>query len=135
MRPIALLLLLACGACADQAPTTIVGRYVRQQVTARDDPSWRGVVGEWSQEYRSDGRLIVHGAGGMDVESQYRLDGDVLTLNDIGGSGACRTQGIDAGSARYRVHFSGDIVRFDALQDACIGRRSVMTTHALHRVR
>jgi len=135
MRPIALLpLLLACAACSDTGQPGIVGQYVRQPLSARDDPSWRGVVGEWQQEYRSDGHLIVHGAG-MDIDSLYRLDGDILTLDDIAGSGACRAQGIDAGSARYRVHFDGDSVRFDALHDECVGRRSVMTTHQLRRVR
>lgn len=104
MRPIALLpLLLACAACADQAPPTLVGRYVRQPLTARVDPSWRGIIGEWRQEYRAGGHLIARGPGGMSVDSLHRLDGDFLTLHDLAGSASCHASGIDSSSARYRA--------------------------------
>jgi hypothetical protein len=128
------LLVCLCGACAP-APPSIVGSYARDRVNARDDPDWRGLVGEWRAEYRSDGHLIVHGANGLDVDSRYRLDGDVLTLTDLGGSASCRDEGVDYASGRYRIRLSGDQLRFEVLRDECTGRRSVITSHPLRRLR
>jgi hypothetical protein len=42
------------AACAKPAPPALIGRYVQQTFTARDDPSWRGVVGDWIHEFRSE---------------------------------------------------------------------------------
>src|ERR1041385_3346427 len=78
-------LVVLSAACAKPAPPTLVGRYVRQTFIARDDPSWRGVVGDWIHEFRGDGRLIVRQVGGMGIESRYWLDGDILTITDLSG--------------------------------------------------
>jgi hypothetical protein len=126
---------LACAACAAPAtPTDLVGRYVQARVNATDAPAWRALVGDWTHEYRADGHLIVQQIGGMHIETRYRIDGDILTLDDIGGSGSCRPLGVDVGSARYRVHFIAGGVRFEALRDECMGRRTGMTIHPWLRV-
>lgn len=133
---LSLLLALAGTACSVPAPPpSIIGLYARARIHARDDPDWRGVIGDWSAEYRRDGHLIVHGANGLTVDSRYRLDRDVLTLTDVDGSGSCRLDGIDTASGRYRVHFIGDELHFDVLRDECAGRRSVILSHPLRRVR
>ena len=131
------LVLSLCCACtpAPQATPSIVGHYVRLRVNARDDPDWSGIVGDWSAEYRNDGHLIVHGANGLTVDSRYRLEGDVLTLTDIDGSGSCRLDGVDDASGRYRIRFVGDELHFSVLRDECGGRRSVITSHPLRRLR
>ena len=112
-----------------------MGRYVRARVEARDRPDWRGIVGDWRAEYRGDGHLLVHGANGLTVESLWRLDGDALTLSDVEGSAACRLDGVDTASGRYRIQFLGDELRLTVLRDECAGRRSVIESHPLRRVR
>ena len=129
-----LLLVFLLGACAPPAGPRLVGRYVQQPFTARDEPSWRGVVGSWTHEFRSDGLLIVQQTGGMTIESRYRLDGDILTITDLSGSGSCRHFGSDAASARYRVRFDGDLLRYEPLLDECTPRRTGMTVHPWRRV-
>ena len=127
-----LLLLAACGA---SPPPVLVGYYVRDRVNARDDPEWRGLVGAWHSEYRSDGHLIVHGPGGMTVDSLWRLDGDVLTLADATGSGSCRLDGVDVASGRYRVRWNGDELHLEPLRDECDSRREMIQRFPLRRVR
>lgn len=132
MRAIIILVALVpmLAACTHSVPQPgIVGRYVQAHIGARDAPAWRAIVGDWIHEYRSDGHLIVQQVGGLRIDTQYRLDGDILTLDDVGGSGSCRHLGIDVGSARYRVHFLRDGVRYETLRDECPGRRTGMTIH------
>jgi hypothetical protein len=126
-------LIVLFAGCAKAAPPTLVGRYQQQTFTARDDPSWRGVVGDWTHEFRADGRLIVRHTGGMGIEARWRLDGDVLTITDLSGSGSCRHFGSDSASARYRVHLDGDLLRYEPLRDECTPRRSGMTIHPWRR--
>jgi len=138
MRILPFLLALVGTACSTTAPpdaTALVGRYMRARINARDDPDWRGIVGDWQAEYRGDGHLIVRGAHGLDVDSLWSLAGDVLTLTDMAGSGACRLDGVDAASGRYRIRFIGDELHFVVLRDECAGRRSVLLTHPLRRIR
>ena len=130
-----LLIASALAGCAAPDPPTLVGRYVRDRVSAVDDPDWRGVVGDWSAEYRADGILVVHGANGLDLQSRWQLDGDVLTLTDLAGSGvgSCRLAGVDFASGRYRVERRGAELRFHVLRDECGGRRSVLLSHPRRR--
>jgi len=132
-----MLLAFTMAACSDSEPTprSIVGRYAQVRINARDNPAWRAIVGDWQHEYRSDGHLIVREIGGMTIDSLYRLDDDVLTLNDVSGSGSCRLLGVDVGSARYRVHFFDGGIRFEVVRDECMGRRTGMTIHPWLRVR
>ncbi len=127
-------LALLMSACT-RAPEShsILGHYF-MRVTARDGPPFRIIVGDWKTEYRADGHLIVQQIGGWNIESLYHLDGDILTLTDIGGSGSCRQMGVDAGSARYRVHYIDSGIQFEPLRDECSGRRIGMTVHALQRI-
>ena len=125
-------LVVLFAACSKPAPPALVGRYLQQTFTARDDPSWRGVVGDWIHEFRGDGRLRQ--VGGMGIESRYRLDGDILTITDLSGTGSCRHFGSDTASARYRVHFDGDLLRYEPLHDECTPRRTGMTIHPWRRV-
>ena len=138
MKPrIAAVAIAALTACAP-APTpshALVGRYVQAHVAARDAPAWRAIVGDWTHEYRADGHLIVQEIGGLQIDTLYRFDGDILTLNDLGGSGSCRHLGTDVGSARYRVHFLDNGIRYEALRDECGGRRTGMTIHPWLRIR
>jgi hypothetical protein len=138
MRILPFLLAFAIAACSATAPTTpaaLIGKYERTRISARDNPDWRGLVGDWTAEYRADGHLLVRGAHGLMVDSRYRLDGDVLTLTDLEGSGSCRLDGVDAASGRYRIHFVGEELHFDVLRDECGGRRSVLLSHPLRRIR
>jgi hypothetical protein len=129
-----ILVALGCVACTPQAPHSLVGHYA-MRVTARDGPPFRLIIGEWEHEYRADGHLLIHQVGGWKMEQLYRLDGDILTVIDVGGTGSCRLLGIDTGSARYRVHFTGSGIRLDPLRDECAGRRIGMTVHAWERIR
>lgn len=133
---IVIVMLLGCAPAAPQQ--VIVGRYVRARVNARDNPAWRGIVGDWDTEYRADGHLLVRGPNGQRVDSRWHLDGDVLTIddsNDNAGDMSCRLSGIDTASGRYRIRFVGDELHFRALRDECDGRRNVIETHPLRKVR
>ena len=127
----------ALAACSESLPPphTLIGRFAQAHVAARDEPAWRAIVGDWTHEYRPDGHLIVQETGGLRIDTLYRLDGDILTLNDLSGSGSCRHQGIDVGSARYRIRFFDRGIRYEALRDECSGRRTGMTIHPWLRVR
>jgi hypothetical protein len=121
-------------ACASRAlpPHDIVGRYV-DDLSARDAPSWRGVVGHWTAEYRADGQLFIQQERGMWIHSRYRLDDDVLTVRDLEGTGSCTLFGVDAASGRYRVQYTGQGIRFETLHDECSPRRFGMTVHVWRR--
>jgi len=135
MRSMLLIAAVALAGCGHaEVPRGIVGRYAQGRVNARDNPVWRAIVGDWQHEFRSDGHLIVQQIGGMQINTRYRLDGDILTFDDLGGSGSCRPLGVDFGSARYRVHVLQDGVRYEALRDECPGRRTGMTLHPWLRI-
>jgi hypothetical protein len=124
------------GCAPAPAPSGIVGRYT-DSLVARDDPGWRGLVGDWVHEYRADGHVIIRQIGGMNMnmEALYRLDGDILILTDLGGVGSCRHFGVDYGSARYRIHFTDTGMRVEPLLDECTPRRFGMSVHTWQRIR
>jgi hypothetical protein len=136
MRPIALLpLLLACAACSGTTQPSIVGRYT-MHVTARDNPAWRGMIGDWDFEFRANGRLVARQSGGMrmSIDMVYRFDADVLTINDLAGNGSCRHFGVDMASAAYRVRFLESGFEARPLRDECTPRVYGMTLHDFMRV-
>lgn len=155
MRPIALMpLLLACAACTGQAPPTFVGRppddtrflgrdrttivgHYAMHVTARDNPAWRGMIGDWNFEFTGDGRLFARQAGGkqMAIDMVYRIAGDILTINDLAGNGSCRHFGVDAASAAYRVRLLDSGFEARPVRDECTPRIYGMTLHHFERVR
>ena len=115
---------------------TIVGRYA-MHVTARDNPTWRGMIGEWNFEFTGDGRLFARQAGGkqMAIDMVYRFADDVFTINDLAGNGSCRHFGIDYASAAYRVRFLDWGLEARPLRDECTPRIYGMTLHNFERVR
>lgn len=139
MRTVAATLIaaVALGACArPSAPESIVGRYT-MRVTARDNPAWRGMVGDWNFEFTGDGRLFARQAGGkqMAIDMVYRVAGDILTIDDLRGNGSCRHFGVDAASATYRIRFLDAGFAAQPLRDECTPRVYGMTLHGFERVR
>jgi hypothetical protein len=114
----------------------IAGHYT-MHVTARDNPAWRGMVGEWNFEFTNDGRLFARQAGGkqMAIDMVYRFVGDILTINDLAGNGSCRHFGVDYASAAYRVRFVDSGFEARPLRDECTPRIYGMTLHDFERVR
>lgn len=98
---------------------------MQERINARDYPNWIGIVGDWYTEYRADGRHVVHGPNGLRIDGRWRLDGDVLTINDANDIAVH----IDTASARYRIRFVGDELYCEALRDECGSRRIGMTIH------
>ena len=132
----AILLISACEQYPQHADG-IAGTYRQEPLAARDGAFYRTIVGEWKAEFRVDGHLMVREQGGANwwIESTYRLDGDILTINDLRGTGSCRPLGADIASATYRVHLTATEISYVPLRDECYGRRTGMTMHPWLRVR
>lgn len=124
--------LMLCG-CAP-SPQGIEGRYLLR-VEARDDPPWRGMLGNWIADFRADGRLDVRQVGGVSVEARYRVRGDLLMIDDFHGDGACRENGADLASALYRIRFVDGNLIMQPLRDECRGRRESLPIRAWQRLR
>jgi hypothetical protein len=129
-----LLALLAGSSARASEPRSIVGLYALR-IEARDDPPWRGMLGEWEMEFDADGFLHVRQIGGMTVEARYRVDGHLLMINETGGTGTCRESGVDLASALYRIHLTDTILQLRAIRDECRGRRESLPIRPWRRVR
>jgi len=133
LRLAAFALAIALGACTP-TPRGIVGRYI-EHIDARDNPPWRDLIGDFQFDFTSDGQMRVRQLGGWpEVKAHYRLDGDLLTINEYGGASSCRESGLDLASARYRVRFTAVGIDLRALRDECRGRREAMPLRPLQRV-
>jgi hypothetical protein len=129
----AVLALAACASAPDSAG--IVGRYA-MHVSARDNPAWRGMIGDWDFEFGADGRLRARQSGGkgMAIDMLYRYEAGVLTINDLAGNGSCRHFGVDMASAAYRIRFVDSGFEARPLRDECTPRVYGMTLRNFTRV-
>jgi hypothetical protein len=128
---------LALGACASAPDDAgVVGHYA-MHVSARDNPAWRGMIGDWDFEFGANGRLRAHQVGGkgMAIDMVYRFEAGILTIDDLAGNGSCRHFGVDAASAAYRVRFVDSGFEARPLRDECMPRIYGMTLHDFTRVR
>jgi hypothetical protein len=125
---------LVLGGCA-APPQGIAGSYI-EHIDARDNPPWRDLIGDFQFDFRANGELRVHQVGGTQVDAlaRYRLDGDLLTIVESGGTSSCRESGVDLASALYRVRFVNDGIDLQVLRDECRGRREAMPLRPLHRM-
>lgn len=119
--------------CAPQ-PDGIEGRYV-QHIAARDAAPWREILGDFELDLRTDGRFFVRRIGQWEVEGRYRVEGDLLLLDDYGGFGPCRESGVDLASGLYRFHRLAGGLSLEALRDECRGRREGLSLRPWMRVR
>jgi len=130
---LALAVLLLAG-CA-RTPQGIAGSYI-EHIDARDNPPWRDLIGDFQFDFGADGQLRVHQVGGtqVDAHARYRLDGDLLTIDESGGTSSCRESGVDLASALYRVRYVDDGIELQVLRDECRGRREAMPLRPLRRM-
>ena len=126
-------LVTALAGCT-QTQQGLPGRYI-EHIDARDNPPWRDLIGDFEFVVTADGVMTVRRLGDIqDVKAHYRLDGDLLTIDEIGGVSTCRDSGLDLASALYRVQYIEGGVRLHVLRDECRGRREAMPLRPLRRV-
>jgi len=123
------MLLIGCS-----KPQEISGRYI-EHIDARDNPPWRDLIGDFEFVFTHDGEMTVRQIGGWQgIRAHYRLQGDLLTISEYGGTSSCRESGLDLASALYRVRFTSEGLLLQVLRDECRGRREAMPLRPFRRV-
>jgi len=64
---------LALGACASAPDDAGVAGHYAMHVSARDNPAWRGMIGDWDFEFGANGRLRAHQVGGQGHGDRHGL--------------------------------------------------------------
>ncbi len=122
---------LASLGCARKAsaPDGLVGCF-GAELTARGGRANVKNAAVWRICFGADGRYHAATVPGSEIEGRWSVSGDVVLLEDTGGSHSCQSKGVDAGSARYRFRRGVDTLDFALLRDECNARRDALTGRA-----
>lgn len=125
-----------CGGDDDGAPTDPTGPEPPTEPDLGDFPvgSFELVVeegdapaafleGRWTMEIQADADIFVTHESGGNVRGVASVDGDEITIRDIGGPLACTSP---QQSGTYRWTETDAAVTFSVVSDGCDGRRFVM---------
>lgn len=70
-------------------------------------------------KFGPDTLVVLSSLGDTLVLSSIAISADTLTLNDISGRAACRSEGV------YLYHISGEVLHFTLVSDGCQGRTPI----------
>lgn len=113
------------------ASGTLTGVYTADLIAADFQNAPEGapldrMTGKWKITFKDDGTFTVEQNEAMHVTGKYSVNGDELTLTDIGGDFACR--GAHSPDGVYRVERDATNLRLTLVRDAeCEGRSGVLT--------
>lgn len=123
----------AAGQAADGGLRGEFAVTIAPEDVPRDLLGGPALVGRWEIAFKADGTYVL---GRQDVgavaSGRYGVDGDLVTLTDEAGLLACGV-GIDGRAAVgvYGWEMTGERLGLAAVQDACAGRRLLLTTRTL----
>ena len=87
------------------------------------------LVGEWQMELTEDGSNLVSKDGEIIAIGRYTSTPFHLVISDLEGPLAC-TDAPGIATGVYRWSFDNDALTFDAVNDRCIGRQTILMAHA-----
>jgi hypothetical protein len=74
-------------------------------------------------DYSANGTYRIFDSRQTYVDGRYEIDGDVITMTDVGGEYGCKG---DTNPGKYRWSADGTSVKFDLIADTCDARRTAM---------
>ena len=123
------LALLLIPHCAKQ-PSFPVGIYATA-ITSEDLPATipeearTSLAGNWELTFGDDNRYSVRTSDEIIAQGDFVVTDDQLTFKDSEGTGACPEPDIGV----YKWVFDKETLAFTTVEDACIPRNSILTTH------
>ena len=115
----------------------VAGRYITT-IAESDLPAGLpaellGFLGDiWEVNLLPNGDFLVLAGGVLVVEGEWTATETELTLTDQAGEGACLEPGAQTGAYRWRR--DAKTLHLTAIEDACDGRRLVMSLRPLFRL-
>ena len=85
------------------------------------------LVGAWVLAFGDNGHALVTFNGQQVVDATYTMNGNELILGADTGGYACNS------NARYTWHAAGGELHLTRVEDTCLGRALVLSTHPLVR--
>jgi hypothetical protein len=83
--------------------------------------SWKTYIEQLNDtltlHFNQDSSFVSTGSGNVVVRSHWKISGDTVMLNDYDGEYACINM-----VGRYKMEFTGDMLHFALIEDACEGR-------------
>lgn len=84
------------------------------------------VIGTWTIAFDDNGGYAVGKDNTVTAYGQWQLNGNELTLTDLGGPLPCTG---DQATGTYAISFDGSSYAFTSIDDTCQGRVFLMTVH------
>ncbi len=128
----ALLLFLALGrGAAAVHAQSFSGVTLTVNVSSDDvadlDPSVQvALIGTWTIAFDDNGGYAVGKDNTVTAYGTWQLNGNELTLTDLGGSLSCSG---DQATGTYAISYDGSTYAFTSIDDTCQGRMFLMTVH------
>jgi hypothetical protein len=129
---IALLLLVAFGRggtaihAQNFSGVTLTVNVASDDVAALDPSVQVALIGTWTIAFDDNGGYAVGKDNTVTAYGTWQLNGNELTLTDLGGSLSCSG---DQATGTYAISYDGSTYAFTSIDDTCQGRVFLMTVH------
>lgn len=83
-------------------------------------------------DYYANGTYKIFDSRQVYVLGRYKIDGNVITMTDVGGEYGCKG---DTNPAKYKWSSDGKSVKFILIEDRCEARRAAMLESPFPKLR